>query len=243
MAHNCLPVNWNIERRGIDMEPLCPVCKRLNEDGGHLFLNCKGVRVIWRELGLEDVKSKLNECQGPKQMITTIMQQSTKVKLNCIALLWSWWKTRNRLNTEGGNWRQDQVVIQVQRLAAEYEFFVKDKKDLVQGTPRWKPPEGDVLKINFDGAFDPVSHSGGWGFVVRNSLGEVVGAAAGRLDHVNEALQAEAEACSRALSIVQKWGISRIVLESDSQILVRAINLDEDDRGPNGVLFKEINCS
>jgi hypothetical protein len=173
-------------------------------------------------------------------MITTIMQQSTKVKLNCIALLWSWWKTRNRLNTEGGNWRQDQVVIQVQRLAAEYEFFVKDKKDLVQGTPRWKPPEGDVLKINFDGAFDPVSHSGGWGFVVRNSLGEVVGAAAGRLDHVNEALQAEAEACSRALSIVQKWGISHIVLESDSQILVRAINMDEDDRGPNGVLFKEI---
>jgi hypothetical protein len=81
------------------------------------------------------------------------------------------------------------VVIQVQRLATEYEeFFVKDKKALAQGTPRWKPPEGDVLKINFDVAFDPVSHSGGWGFVVRNSLGEVVGAAAGRLDHVNEAL-------------------------------------------------------
>jgi hypothetical protein len=56
------------------VEPLCLVCKRLNEDGGHLFLNCKGVRVIWRELGLQDVKSKLNECQGPKQMITTIMQ-------------------------------------------------------------------------------------------------------------------------------------------------------------------------
>jgi hypothetical protein len=38
-------------------------------------------------------------------------------------------------------------------------------------------------------------------------------------------------------------GISRIIIESDSQLLVEAINREEDDRSPNDILFKEIKKS
>ena len=34
---------------------------------------------------------------------------------------------------------------------------------------RWTKPAEDVLKINSDRAFDPVTKKGGWGFVIQNS--------------------------------------------------------------------------
>lgn len=56
IAHNSLPVNWSIQQRGFEVDPNCPVCKCLNEDGGHLFLQCKDVRNLWRDLGLNDLE-------------------------------------------------------------------------------------------------------------------------------------------------------------------------------------------
>lgn len=89
--------------------------------------------------------------------------------------------------------------------------------------PKWRAPGGDILKINTDGSFDPRSRIGGWGFVVRDSEGEVMGAGAGKLNHVSDAFQAEAEAeaCSHALQVAQNWGMSRIQSETDSQLLVQ----------------------
>jgi hypothetical protein len=43
LAHNSLPWKCNIRRRGMDLDTLCPMCKRLDEDGGHLFLRSKPV--------------------------------------------------------------------------------------------------------------------------------------------------------------------------------------------------------
>jgi hypothetical protein len=56
------------------------------------------------------------------------MQQDIKTKLKCIALLWTWWKTRNKLNAEGKCKQQSNVEAQVIRLATEYvNFFVKQQ--------------------------------------------------------------------------------------------------------------------
>jgi hypothetical protein len=48
IAHNSLPVRLNLQRRGIDIDPICPSCNRLNEDGCHLFFRCKKAKVLWR---------------------------------------------------------------------------------------------------------------------------------------------------------------------------------------------------
>ena len=54
VAHNSLAFKLNIKRRHIDLDTRCPVCWRLDEDGGHCFLKCKIVRQCWRELQLEE---------------------------------------------------------------------------------------------------------------------------------------------------------------------------------------------
>lgn len=44
LSHNTLPVRLNIKRRGIDLDTICPMCKCLDEDGGHAFLKCKSAK-------------------------------------------------------------------------------------------------------------------------------------------------------------------------------------------------------
>jgi ribonuclease HI len=67
-----------------------------------------------------------------------------------------------------------------------------------------------------------------------------MGDVAGKLTHVTDVFQVEAEACSHALQVVQNWGISRIHIETDSQLLVQALKNNDDDFGPCEVLIKEI---
>ena len=41
IAHNSMPHRLNLMRRGMKLDPICPMCNRVNEDGAHLFLNVK----------------------------------------------------------------------------------------------------------------------------------------------------------------------------------------------------------
>lgn len=72
--------------------------------------------------------------------------------------------------------------------------------------------------------------TGGWGFVIRDSSGDVVGAGAGKITHASTATRTEAEACFQALSAAATWGISNAVVESDCQILLSALQSTDYDR-------------
>lgn len=53
-AHNSHPLKMNLMRRRIKLNTICPVCCRVDEDGGHLFFKCKTVKQVWRFLNLEE---------------------------------------------------------------------------------------------------------------------------------------------------------------------------------------------
>jgi hypothetical protein len=55
LAHNSLPLRVNIEKRNIPCDTLCVCCKRLDEDGAHLFLKCKEAKEVWRMLNIGDI--------------------------------------------------------------------------------------------------------------------------------------------------------------------------------------------
>jgi hypothetical protein len=63
----------------------------------------------------------------------------------------------------------------------------------------WRPPLEDFYKINSDDAFHLKTKSGGLGFVVRNSLGDVCLTATGNITHVASAIQTEAIAAFKSI--------------------------------------------
>lgn len=67
LGQNTLAVRRVLQRREMKIETSCCMCHRLYEDGGHLFLKCKEVKAVWRELNLEDVRCKLMEVNSAKK--------------------------------------------------------------------------------------------------------------------------------------------------------------------------------
>ena len=115
----------------------------------------------------------------------------------------------------------------VSRSASEYEQFCVCRRSESAGHQKWKPPDGEVLKVNIDGSFIPALSSGRLGMVVRDANGMVLGSAAGLIDGARDALQTEAIACVKALNFARDWGIPQVKVETDSLTLPQAINGDE----------------
>ena len=80
---------------------------------------------------------------------------------------------------------------------------------------------------------------GAWGFVMQDSEGKAAMAGAGCIEIAADALCAEAHACAEALKAVAEVGMQSILLETDSQLSVKALKSKEHDQALGGVLFRE----
>jgi ribonuclease HI len=243
LAHNSLALGTNIKRRGMQIETLCPVCHRLDEDGGHLFLKCKSVKACWRQLNLEATRIMLVQKRTGAEVVQAILQLDESTKTLIIHFLWVWWNARNKANNGERMASAGEVCHRAVSMAAEAKMHLgkgsDGSKQQVQRQETWCPPPDDTLKINFDGAFMKETKRGSWGFVVRDVEGTGVLAGCGMLSHVSDALIAEAEACVAAVRAAAEWGVSRVIIESDSLNLVKALKTTSFDQAPGGVLFME----
>jgi hypothetical protein len=174
----------------------------LDEEGAHLFLKCKEIKKLWIQFGLEKVRERMCACIDAKEMIKEILNLEMDQRVLIVCMLWCWWRIRNKINAKESKGAGDSLVSQVQYWVSESAMHCK--KVSVTGMPpthsvNWTAPEGDVLKINVDGAFNPLTRNGGWGFVVRDCQGHVRGSGAGNLSYLLNPAQAEAEACANAI--------------------------------------------
>lgn len=111
------------------------------------------------------------------------------------------------------------------------------RKDI---TPRRTSPPVDILKINTDGAFRAETLSGGWVFTIRNQEGMLVAAGAGNLEHVSDALHAEALAMLHAMNTTIQLGCDRVMLEINPVSLKQAVSSEAYDLSALGPVFREI---
>jgi hypothetical protein len=89
LSHNTLlAMKRVLQRRGMKLDTKCCMCGRLDEDGGHLLLNCKEVKKVWRELNLEAARCKLAEARSAREMVETVLKLKEKEQLTVIMLLW-----------------------------------------------------------------------------------------------------------------------------------------------------------
>ncbi|KAE8790373.1 hypothetical protein D1007_35331 [Hordeum vulgare] len=241
IATNSLPVRINLKRRGMDIDTLCPVCHRRDEDGSHLLFQCKLVRQLWRQMGLEHIQTECKVLHDPKEVVTALLKGNVDQTASIMALLWHWWNARNKKRVGMKEIDITALLWQTRKTAEEYkDFFEKAKYEKVNQMGGWTKPVEGRLKINVDGSFNKDTLSGGWGYVIRDHEGDVVIVAAGRLNHAMDALHAEAEACTQALYKAQELGIVHAAIETNALLLVSAIKSSSYDLAPYGVLFKEI---
>jgi hypothetical protein len=177
LAHNSLPVKRNIEKRGIECDTLCVCCRRLDEDGAHLFLKCKQAKQVWRLLEMEEIRDRMCTLPHAQAMVQDILEIETEKQVLICCTLWRWWTCMNKINTEGRSTMVEEVVRQGKYWASESlqlcQHVGEEKIASIQG--QWERPATDMIKFNIDGAFVESTRRGGWGFVARDHLGCLCG--------------------------------------------------------------------
>lgn len=127
------------------MDTLCPMCQRLDEDPGHLFFKCKGVKECWRRLNLEEYRIILAACHSGKDMMQTIWSLPSQIQLQIIVLLWRWWSARNKANVGDKRPTGSEVCSLVTFYVCEFEKGRKSDNIFQQvKQQRWEPPPEDV---------------------------------------------------------------------------------------------------
>ncbi|XP_073355490.1 uncharacterized protein [Aegilops tauschii subsp. strangulata] len=183
LAHNSLPLKRNIQRRGMECNTLYVCCGRLDEDAAHLFLKCKLVKRVWRELQLEDTRQQLCECMDGMELLHKTLRLPEEKTIRVPCLLWKWWAWRNKVNAGDKPSALEKLPAEINHWALESLALCRPELTTPPITTQqtWRRPEGDILKINCDGAFNASQGTGGWGFIVRDDAGDVRGSGAGFL--------------------------------------------------------------
>lgn len=79
----------------------------------------------------------------------------------------------------------------------------------------WKPPVGEFIKFNVDGALS-VTNVGGLGLVARESRGKLLGAKMESMNGIFSARIIEALGFRCALQTALDWNYSHIIVEGDA---------------------------
>ena len=95
---------------------------------------------------------------------------------------------------------------------------------IMQRATTWSPPPRSLFKINVDGAIATATKKAGVGVIVRDELGRVEAAMCRNLNATLGAIKTESKAIEAGLLFTQDIGIRDIVVESDSLVMVQALN-------------------
>jgi hypothetical protein len=112
----------NIKRKRVELDTRCPMCNRMDEDGGHLFLKCKCVKHIWRSLLLEDVRQFLLSAPNTTAMFEFIWTLPSNTQSMVLVLFWDWWTTRNKKNAEGKERTVEETCHMIQHHWVDFQI-------------------------------------------------------------------------------------------------------------------------
>jgi hypothetical protein len=106
----------------------CPICGRVDEDGGHLFFKCKTIRQVWNLFKLERERSLMAEMQSAMEVVRCMLNLKEEKQLTCLTAIWIWLSERNNIR-EGGRGRG---AVQI---AQSVSVYSRDAEVREEGRP------------------------------------------------------------------------------------------------------------
>ena len=153
----------------------CPLCSRNAEDGGHLFIRCKEVKMVWRAMGMEAMRRDLERYNVVGDVMDHLWTLKMEDRVQIMYFWWEWWNERNRVRTKEKRMRPEELVHRVKLATMEYwEVVGKHKKQSPKDRTRWRAPDDRIIKLNIDRAHMPENAQSAWGVIARDHTGDVV---------------------------------------------------------------------
>jgi len=239
LCHNSLPSRGTLLRRGLQLDPVCPVCNADIEDTDHLFVSCPMVQQVW---GMAVAHKWLPSIPFPqfnsslREELHVLVQNKYPCVDRVVLLLWSIWKSRNALVFRSETPSPMGTLLRAKRSWAEWMIrtsssiptYSTSSPDPSQPSHHphsscfigWNSPRGGFIKINFDGSKSPAGAAAG--FVIRNWQGGFIKAGSRFLEQAS-ILVAEATAMRDGIRTALQAGFRRLEVEGDNQIVIKAV--------------------
>ena len=135
---------------------------------------------------------------------------------------WSVWNRRNQLHFNKNACPLNQILSLAKERKREFQCLQPTTLRMQhRNHTRWKPPERDIYKVNYDGAIFEQQGKAGLGVVIRNSNGEVMASMSLLVQLPSTVAQVEAMAARKATEFALEIGFDEIILEGDSEIIYK----------------------
>lgn len=238
---DALPTAENLAYRHIAKDARCPRCEDAAESTNHLLFQCPYARLVWALSPIKDPKggvlahSLFSNIYHVLQNHRYPDQDGGNLELGPW-ILWRLWKKRNEYIFQGQDYDGSSTVQKAIEDAREWRSrndnpVAKDTKVKAPSnshSPKtWKPPREQWVKCNVDGSWNHNQDNGGVGWISRNRDGRLLWAGAKKMQGLGSAIETEAEAIRWAIHTMVNFGYSNVIVESDSQVLVRKIKGEE----------------
>lgn len=240
--------------RHLDQESSCELCGHPVEDCFHAVISCPHARALRHELRSQMVLPDEADLiyTGPDWLLLVLDRYDNDTISNFLMLIWRCWSVRNSVLQAGEQisiagsvtflTRYMQALFQIRQQPQAEDIRGKQnaagasKAHVPVSTSReekkWVAPEGEVLKINVDGAFINLSGEAAVGVVIRDCKGEPLLSACRWLRHCRDAEEAEAQACLEGVRLAERWREKILILESDCSTVIDKLAALGIDRSP-----------
>jgi ribonuclease HI len=200
-----------------------------------MFFDCDSVRDAWHEMGLSHiVQSRLPLFTNFRDIMFDICRHESKLVAGKVAtLLWFVWQNRNNKVWNDSSLHARQIGTQAATYWLDWaaiNSLLPEQHQPAQNaaaasfSAQWQQPPGGYLKCNVDASFYNLAGSTGWGWVLRDSRGVFKLAGSNCVNTPLSVLEGEAMALVEAMEEAIQRGLSYVIFESDSKLVVDAIS-------------------
>ncbi|XP_075669908.1 uncharacterized protein LOC142639644 [Castanea sativa] len=217
---NGLPTRLNLSKRGVNINPKCPICDQETESISHIFLQCELAKQIW------------NKWEGCPINLTASHHNFTDLALQILnngaahdleiffVTSWALWYNRNQKAFKDACYSPDQVWFFAKATRSEAAALCN------QSQISEAPPTG-MYKVNVDGAASGDGRSSRVGVVIRNSKGEPIAALCKLLPRQFTSLETEIIARENGILLAKEMEPTQVIFESNALTVVQDIHAKE----------------
>uniref|UniRef100_A0A2N9HKV4 CCHC-type domain-containing protein n=1 Tax=Fagus sylvatica TaxID=28930 RepID=A0A2N9HKV4_FAGSY len=220
-----LSTSLNLWKRKVIVAPICDQCQGSPEDALHALWSCPIVaRVGQKENWLSPLFSR--NFLDFTDVVSAILEMGPMCQAALFGFLaWSIWQVRNKRRLNQGGVDLEGVNQRAYCLASEFSAGLVNQ--LPRPAPprclRWSPPPPGYVKVNYDGAVFLETMEAGLGVVIRDELGRPMVSLSQKVPFPGSSTAVEALALRRAMFLAIEMGFYSVIVEGDSEMLVRAV--------------------